>query len=86
MSEQQHTGITATQVAARIASPEFQHVMRNSGITMEQAAANLRASARHFDADHFDALLAAYRPALWKRMNRRPSRISTALRRLRPKP
>lgn len=54
------------------------------GVTMAEAAANLRTHFKDIDPAEFEAQIAAHRPGLWKRMNKRPSRLSRFLRRLRP--
>lgn len=83
MSERRYGGVSAAHVAARIASGEFRQTMRGTGVTMAGAAGRLQEAARHFDLAEFEAQIAAYRPELWKRMNKQPSRLTGVLRRLR---
>jgi hypothetical protein len=52
-----------------------------TGVTMAQAAERLHAAAQHLDSE-FEVLIATYRPKLWKRMNRRPTRMARLLQRL----
>lgn len=82
MSEHPYTGDRTTQLEAAIGSPEFRRAMAATGITAAEAAKRLHAAAQHFDLDAFEALIAVHRPALWKRMNKKPSRLHGVLRRL----
>lgn len=52
------------------------------GVTAAEAAERLQAGMQHFDLAAFEAQIATHRPELWKRMNKRPSRLRSALRRL----
>lgn len=65
MTEQQYKGESVDQIATHIAAPEFRRTMASAGITAAEAVKRLHA--------------AAHRPELWKRMNRRPGRVSRML-------
>lgn len=80
MSEQRYSGGSFAQLKAAIESPEFRAAMRSTGITCAEAAERLHAAAEHFDPAEFEALIATHRPELWKRMNKRPSRLRRMLR------
>lgn len=82
MSASSEYGVTTQQIAARLESPEVRATLRGIGIPAAVAAERLRAAAQHFDLEAFEAQIAVHRPELWKRMNRRPTRVGTALRRL----
>lgn len=82
MSEHPYPGDSITQFETAIRSPEFRRTMAATGVTTAAAAERLQAVAASFDLAEFEALLAVHRPALWKRMNKRPSRLSGVLRRL----
>jgi hypothetical protein len=56
--------------------------LSDCGVPAAVAAERLRAAAQHFDLAAFEAMIAATRPELWKRMDRQPSRIRLAARRL----
>lgn len=80
MSENRYGGVSIT--GNDFSSPEFQAAVRAGGVTMEQATANLRAAGPYYDPAGFEALIAIHRPELWKRMNRRPSRVRGGWRRM----
>lgn len=53
--------------------------LRDWGVPAAVAGERLHAAAQHIDLDAFEAMIAATRPRLWKRMNRRPSRLARIL-------
>ena len=82
MSDYSVHGDTSEHIRARLESPEVRASLRAIGVPAAVAAERLREAAQHFDLAAFDAQLAACRPKAWKRLNRRPSRVRAALRRL----
>ncbi|SEO83763.1 hypothetical protein [Actinacidiphila rubida] len=80
MTEQQFPADSTAQLKTRIESPEFWQAMRDSGITTAEAVERLSEAARQSDLDEFEALLAVHRPELWKRMQKRPSRLRRWIR------
>lgn len=82
MTENQYGGASIT--GSDFSSPEFRAAVRAGGVTLEQATVNLQAAAEHFDMPGFEEMLAAHRPKVWKKINKRPSRLASLLRRWRP--
>lgn len=77
MSEQKWVGTSA----ATLDIPAVRRAFAATGVPIEQAAANLRAAAQHFDPAEFEAMIAATRPKAWTKMNQQPSRWCRILRR-----
>lgn len=81
MSERQWDGPSPAETVAALDAPAFRQALASVGVPAAQAAANLREAAQHFNLAGFEAMIAATRPKLWKRMNRQPSRWRRVLRR-----